>query len=41
MIGSVTTQAADVPEPATAALLLPALGMLGWMSRRRKKQSEQ
>jgi hypothetical protein len=40
--GSLTTvAAADVPEPATAALLLPALGMLGWMSRRRKKQPAQ
>jgi hypothetical protein len=40
--GSLTAvAAADVPEPATAALLLPALGMLGWMSRRRKKQAAQ
>lgn len=37
--GSLTSEeAADVPEPGTAALLVPALGMLGWMSRRRKKQ---
>jgi hypothetical protein len=40
--GSLTTvQAVAVPEPATAAMLLPALGMLGWMSRRRKKASAQ
>ena len=40
MDGSLTTLAAtDVPEPATAALLLPALGMMGWMSRRRKKHA--
>lgn len=37
--GSLTTVAvSEVPEPATVALLLPVLGMLGWMSRRRKKQ---
>jgi hypothetical protein len=39
MAGSVTSQAADVPEPATMAMVLPALGMLGFMSRRRKKQA--
>jgi hypothetical protein len=37
MTGSVTTLSADVPEPATMAMVLPALGMLGWMSRRSKK----
>jgi hypothetical protein len=37
--GSLTTaQASAVPEPATTALLIPALGMLGWMTRRRKVQ---
>jgi hypothetical protein len=37
--GSLTTaQASAVPEPATTALLIPALGMLGWMTRRRKAQ---
>ena len=40
MAGSVTTEAAEVPEPATLAMVLPALGMLGWMSRRRKKQAK-
>ncbi|TXF97009.1 PEP-CTERM sorting domain-containing protein [Massilia arenae] len=35
--GSLTNAAAEVPEPATAALLLPALGALAWMSRRRTK----
>jgi uncharacterized protein (TIGR03382 family) len=39
--GSLTTAAADVPKPATMAMVLPALGMLGWMSRRRKKQFAQ
>jgi hypothetical protein len=38
--GTLTTVApAAVPEPGTVALLVPALGMLGWMSRRRKKQA--
>lgn len=38
--GSLTTlEAADIPEPATTALLIPALGMLGWMTRRRKLQA--
>lgn len=38
--GSLTTlEDADIPEPATAALLIPALGMLGWMTRRRKLQA--
>lgn len=38
--GSLTTlEAADIPEPATTALLIPALGMLGWMTRRRKPQA--
>lgn len=36
--GSLSTAATDVPEPGTVALLIPALGMLGWMSRRRKNQ---
>jgi hypothetical protein len=39
MSGSVTSEAAAVPEPVTMALMLPTLGMLGWMSRRRKKQA--
>lgn len=35
--GSLTTlDAAEVPEPSTGALLLPALAMMGWMARRRK-----
>lgn len=38
MSGSVTTVApAEVPEPGTLALMLPAIGMLGWVSRRRRK----
>lgn len=41
--GSVTTLPAvvgnDVPEPATLGLMLPALGMLGWMTRRRKQKA--
>jgi hypothetical protein len=38
--GSLTTlAAADIPEPGTVALLLPALGMMGWMARRRKQQA--
>lgn len=38
--GSLTTlQTSAVPEPGTAALLIPALGMLGWMTRRRKHQA--
>lgn len=28
-----------VPEPATLGLMLPALGMLGWMARRRKQKA--
>lgn len=39
MSGSVTSLAADVPEPGTVAMFLPALGLVGWMSRRRKKQA--
>lgn len=39
--GSLTTGAVvvgnGVPEPATLGLMLPALGMLGWMARRRKQ----
>jgi hypothetical protein len=31
--------ASAVPEPATSALLLPALGIMAWVSRRRKKQA--
>lgn len=39
MSGSVTTERADtdVPEPATLALFLPAVGMIGLVSRRRRK----
>lgn len=35
----VREEAAEVPEPATLALLLPALGMLAWTARRRKQQA--
>lgn len=36
--GSVTAAATgDVPEPGTLAMFVPALGMLGFMARRRKK----
>jgi len=35
--GSLTTlDAAEIPEPSTGALLIPALAMMGWMARRRK-----
>lgn len=40
--GSLTTLpivGAPVPEPATLGLMLPALGMLGWMARRRKHKA--
>lgn len=38
--GSLSTLAVtDVPEPGTTALLLPALGIMGWMARRRKQQA--
>lgn len=38
--GSLTTLAVtDIPEPGTAGLLLPALGMKGWMACRRKQQA--
>jgi hypothetical protein len=39
--GSVTTLSANVPEPGTLAMVMPALGMLGWMARRRNKKSAQ
>jgi hypothetical protein len=39
--GSVTTLSANVPEPGTLAIVMPALGMLGWMARRRNKKSAQ
>lgn len=38
--GSLTTlDAAEIPEPSTGALLLPALAMMGWMARRRKQRA--
>ena len=38
--GSLSSEAAAaVPEPATTALLLPALGLMGWISRRRTQQA--
>ena len=33
-LGEVALQDAALPEPAAAAMLLPALGMLGWIRRR-------
>lgn len=39
--GAVTAESTAVPEPGTLGMLLPALGMVGWMSRRRKKASAQ
>lgn len=40
--GSLTTApvvGTGVPEPATLGLMVPALGMLGWMARRRKQKA--
>jgi hypothetical protein len=34
--GTITSQAAAVPEPGSLAMLVPALAMLGFMTRRRK-----
>ncbi len=39
MSGSVTSLTADVPEPDTIVMVLPAPGLMGWMSRRRKKHA--
>lgn len=39
--GAVTAESTAVPEPGTLGMLLPALGMIGWMSRRRKKARAQ
>jgi hypothetical protein len=33
------TEVAPVPEPETYAMMLAGLGMLGWMARRRQRQS--
>jgi hypothetical protein len=34
--GSVTSAAANVPEPGTLAIMAPALGLIGFLARRRK-----
>lgn len=34
--GSITSVAANVPEPGTLAIMAPALGLIGFLARRRK-----
>jgi hypothetical protein len=34
--GSITSATANVPEPGTLAIMAPALGLIGFLSRRRK-----